>query len=211
MVKLAQKFGFKHSFSSSYNPASNGQAEAFNKVLTKILKKTVSKSKRDWHERLPEALWAYRTTVKTSTGCTPFNLVFGSEAVLPLEIQLPSLRVAVLQMDPDENARVRLAELESMDEKRLAVQQRLEIYQAQVAGAFNKRVKFRSLQKGDLVLTIRRPIVINRKSPGKFEPKWEGPYVITKVFPKGAYELSSENGVVLYPCVNGKFVKKYFT
>jgi len=98
-----------------------------------------------------------------------------------------------------------------MDEKRLAVQQRLEIYQAQVAGAFNKRVKFRSLQKGDLVLTIRRPIVINRKSPGKFEPKWEGPYVITKVFPKGAYELSSEYGVVLYPCVNGKFVKKYFT
>ena len=130
--------------------------------------------------------------------------------MLPLEIQLPSLRVAVLDTNPDENVKVRLAELESMDERRLAVQQRLEVYQAQVAGAFNKRVKFRSLQVGDLVLTIRRPIVINRKSAGKFEPKWEGPYVITKVFPKGAYELSNEEGKTVYSCVNGKFVKMFF-
>ena len=211
LVKLSEKFGFKHSFSSSYNPSSNGQAEAFNKVLCKILKKMVSKSKRDWHERLPEALWAYRTTTRTSTGCTSYNLVFGSEAVLPLEIQLPSLRVAVQLTDPEENVKIRLAELEALDEHRLATQQKLEVYQAQVAGAFNKRVKFRSFGIGDLVLTIRRPIVINRKSRGKFEAKWEGPYVVTKVFPKGAYELSNAEGEVVYSCVNGKFVKKYFT
>jgi len=123
-------------------------------------------------------------------------LVFGSEVVLPLEIQLPSLRVVVWYTDLDENAKVCLAEIESVDETRLAVQQRLEVYQAQMAGAFNKRVKFHSLQIGDMVLTIRRPIVINRKSDGKFEPKWEGMYVITKVFPKGAYELSNEEGKI---------------
>ena len=58
MMKLAEKYKFRHSFSSSYNPSSNGQAEAFNKVLCKILKKMVSGWMRDWHERLPEALWA---------------------------------------------------------------------------------------------------------------------------------------------------------
>ena len=167
MIKLAEKYKFRHSFSSSYNPSSNGQAEAFNKVLCKILKKMVSGSRRDWHERLPEALWAYRTTVQTATGCTPYNLVFGSEAVLPLEVQLPSLRVAMQFTDPNENAQVRFAELEALDERRLMTQQRLEIYQAQMAGAFNKRVKFRSFDVGDLVLTIRMPIVINRKTQEK--------------------------------------------
>jgi len=93
-------------------------------------------------------------------------LVFGSEAVLPLEIQLPSLRVAMQFTDPNENAQVRFAELEALDERRLMTQQRLEIYQAQMAGAFNKRVKFHPFDVGDLVLTIRRPIVINRKTQG---------------------------------------------
>ncbi|XP_021822181.1 uncharacterized protein LOC110763657 [Prunus avium] len=112
--------------------------------------------------------------------------------------------------NPDENTNVRLAELEALDEKRLAAQQRLEIYQAQVAGAFNKKVKFRSFSIGDFVLTVRRPFVITRKMHGKFEPKWEGPYVITKVFSKGAYKLSNSEGKCIYSCVNGKFVKKFY-
>jgi len=138
-------------------------------------------------------------------------LVFGSEAIFPLEIQLLSLRVVVQLAEPDENARVRLAELEAMDKHRLAIQQRLEIYQAQVAGAFNKRVKFRSFQVGDLALTARRHIVINRKLLGKFEPKWEGPYIVTNVFPNSIVELSNEGGKIIYACVNNKFVKKFFT
>nr|XP_011465143.1 PREDICTED: uncharacterized protein LOC101299390 [Fragaria vesca subsp. vesca] len=210
MIQLCEKYNIQHSFSASYNPTANGQAEAFNKVLGNILKKMVSRNKRDWHERLPEALWAYRTTVRTATGCTPYSLVYGSEAVLPLEIQLPSPRIATQLANPDENARVRLAELEALDEKRLVVQQKLEIYQAQVAGAFNKKVKSRSFKVGDLVLTLRRPIIVTRQSKGKFEPKWEGPYVITKVFSKGAYELSNANGDCIYSCVNGKFVKKFY-
>jgi len=128
LIRLVEKYKFRHSFSSSYNPLSNGQAEAFNKVLCKILKKMVSRSKRDRHERLSEALWAYRTTARTATGCTPYNLVFGSEVVLPVEVQLPSLRVAMQFTDPYENTQVRLAELEALDERQLMAQQRLEIY-----------------------------------------------------------------------------------
>jgi len=138
MIRLVEKYKFRHSFSSSYNSSLNGQAEAFNKVLCKILKKMVSRSRRNWHERLPEALWDYRTTVRTSTGCMPYTLAFGAEAMLPLEVQLPSLRVAMQFIDPNENAQVRLAELEALDERRRMTQQRLEICQAQMAGAFNK-------------------------------------------------------------------------
>ena len=48
---------------------------------------------KDWHEMLPFALHGYRTTVRTSTGATPFSLVYGMEVVLPMEVQIPSLRI----------------------------------------------------------------------------------------------------------------------
>lgn len=86
--------------------------------------------------------------------------MFGFEAVLPLEVQIPSLRISTQLTTPNESVQVRLAELEAIDEKQLAIQQKLEIYQAHVAGAFNKKVKFRSFSVGDLVLTVKRPVVI---------------------------------------------------
>ena len=48
---------------------------------------------KDWHETLPFALHRYRTTARTSTGATPFSLVYGVEAVLPMEVQIPSMRI----------------------------------------------------------------------------------------------------------------------
>ena len=80
--------------STTYYPAANGLVEAFNKTIEKLLKKFVSKSQRDWDDKLGECLWAYHTTVRTPTKATLFFLVYGCEAVLSLEIQIPSLRVA---------------------------------------------------------------------------------------------------------------------
>ena len=114
----------------------------------------VSKTKRDWHERIGEALWAYRTTFRTPTQATPYSLIYGVEAVLPLERQIPLLRIAIKEgLTGEENAKLKLQELEALDEKRLEAQQRLECYQARLSSAFNKRVKPRSFQVGDLVLT----------------------------------------------------------
>jgi hypothetical protein len=48
---------------------------------------------KDWHECLPYALHAYRIAMRTSTGATPYSLVYGMEAVVPLEVEIPSLRV----------------------------------------------------------------------------------------------------------------------
>jgi len=104
----------------AYYPAANGLAEAFNKTIGKRLKKFVSKSQRDWDDKLGECLWAYRTTIRTPTKATPFSLVYGCEAMLPLEIQIPSLRVALTaEMTKEEKHRLRLHELEALDDKRL--------------------------------------------------------------------------------------------
>ncbi|XP_074283795.1 uncharacterized protein LOC141608333 [Silene latifolia] len=171
----------------------------------------VAKSKRDWHERIGEALWVYRTTYKTPTQATPYALVYGVEAVLPLELQIPSLRIAIQEgLTDDENDKLRLAELEALDEKRLEAQQKLQCYQARLSRAFNKKVRPRSFQVGDLVLAVRRPIITSHKPVGKFTSKWDGPYVVQEVYTNGAYKIVDEDGVRVGP-INGKFLKRYYS
>ena len=70
----------------------NGAIEAANKNVKKIITKA-TETYKDWHEKLPFALLAYRTGVQTSTGATPYSLVYGMEAVLPIKVEIPSLRV----------------------------------------------------------------------------------------------------------------------
>ncbi|TYK07344.1 uncharacterized protein E5676_scaffold202G00600 [Cucumis melo var. makuwa] len=142
MDKLCEKFNFKQYKSSMYNAATNGLAKAFNKTLCSLLKKVVSKTKRDWQEKIGKALWTYRTSHRTPTGVTPYSLVYGVEAVLPLEREIRSLRMAIQEgLTTEDNAKSRLQELEALNEKRLKAQQALECYQARMSKAFDKHVK----------------------------------------------------------------------
>jgi len=91
------------------------------------------------------------------------------EAVLPLEIQIPSLRVALTtKMADKEKHQLRLQELEALDDKHLQAQQQIKLYQAWIFRAFNKKVKEWIFKKGDLVLAIRRPMVMTHKTKEKF-------------------------------------------
>eukprot|EP00261_Vitis_vinifera_P026846 XP_010660447.1 PREDICTED: uncharacterized protein LOC104881573 [Vitis vinifera] len=84
----------EHHRSSTYRPQTNGIIEATNKNIKRILRMMVETS-RDWSKKLPFTLWAYRTSFCTSTGATPYSLVYGMKAVLPVEIEMGSLRVAL--------------------------------------------------------------------------------------------------------------------
>ena len=70
----------------------NSAMEAANKNTMKILVK-MTDTYKDWHEHLPFALCAYRTSIPTSTGATPYSLVYGMEAVLFIEVEILSLRI----------------------------------------------------------------------------------------------------------------------
>ena len=74
------------------HPQANGQVEAINKILKSTIKKCLEKAKGNWVDELPFALWAYRTTHKTATGHTPFSLALGSEAMIPVELEVPTHR-----------------------------------------------------------------------------------------------------------------------
>ena len=59
------------------------------------------KTYKDWSKYLPFTLWGYRTTMRTATGQKPLSLVYDCEAVLPIEIEIKSLRVVMEAKTPE--------------------------------------------------------------------------------------------------------------
>ncbi|KAG7588679.1 Ribonuclease H domain [Arabidopsis suecica] len=91
-------WGIKLSYSTSRYPQGNGQAEASNKTILSNLKKHLSARKGGWYDELQPVLWAYRTTPRRATGETPFSLVYGMEAVVQAELNVPGLRRSELHL-----------------------------------------------------------------------------------------------------------------
>ncbi|CAL5441146.1 unnamed protein product [Camellia sinensis] len=92
---LLETYQVKHHKSTPYYPKGNGQAEATNKTLIRILSKMMDEFGGTWSEQLIVALWAYRTSKRKLTQATSYSLVYGSEAVLPIELEIPSARMAL--------------------------------------------------------------------------------------------------------------------
>ncbi|RVW87080.1 Retrovirus-related Pol polyprotein from transposon 17.6 [Vitis vinifera] len=204
---LLQEYGIRHHRSSAYRPQTNGAVEAANKNIKRILRKMVETS-RDWSEKLPFALWAPHL-FSHSTGATPYSLVYGMEAVLPVETEMGSLRVALeQQISETEWAQARFDQLNLLDERRLRAADHVQAYQRKMARAFKKRVKPRPLQKGDLVLRILRGLIGDPR--GKFRPSWSGPYVIRELTPEGAAWLTDLDGNQFSEPTNVDQLKKYY-
>jgi len=141
MSELCEEFQIKHHNSSPYRPKMNGAVEAANKNIKKIIQKMVVTYK-DWHEMLPFALHGYHTSVRTSTGATPFSLVYGMEAVLPFEVKIPSLRVLMeTKLEEAEWVQARYDQLNLIDEKRLTAICHGQLYQSRMKKAFDKKVR----------------------------------------------------------------------
>jgi hypothetical protein len=146
----------------------------------------------DWHVQLNPSLWAYRTNIQTPMGATPYALVYGTEAILLMEVEIPSLRVSLKGLINDEDYRVsRLQELELLDERHQHAAEDLKGYQLIMSQSYNHRVKPRAFQVGDLVLRENPRNQADRENKGKFEPNWLGPFVIIAAYGSGAHQLST--------------------
>ena len=91
------------------------------------MKKIVTKNHRDWHEHLPYALWAYRTSIRMPIGATPFSLVYGAEAVMPTDLEHDSPRV-VNYVEADNKSSRKLS-VDLLEEARELALARTAIYQ----------------------------------------------------------------------------------
>ena len=86
MHELSTSYAIVHKKSTPYYPHANGLAESKNKTLQMIFKKTVNENRTNWDQKLNIALWAYRTSYKTTIKSTPFRMTFELEAVMAIEL-----------------------------------------------------------------------------------------------------------------------------
>ncbi|XP_072087199.1 uncharacterized protein [Arachis hypogaea] len=192
-------------FSSVEHPQSNRLAEAANKVLLQALRKKLDNAKGAWAELIPEVLWAYNTTTHSTTKETPFRLVYGSEAMIPIKVSQSSLRTQAINHD-----QARLAELDLVEEIRDIAAVRHRALQQQLARRYSKKVIPRGFHIGDLVLRkteqARRP-----STHGKLAATWDGPYRVCEVLGKGAYKLEHLDGDKISSTWNVHSLKRYYS
>jgi len=113
---LLDEFMVVHRKSIPYHPQGNGQAKSTNNILCMVLTKIPENSRIVREMKLHSALWSYRVACKTSLGTTPFNMMFVLDEILPLELLIPTLRVAK-QLDwIGPKLSQRIDELEKLDE-----------------------------------------------------------------------------------------------
>ncbi|KAK9713345.1 hypothetical protein RND81_06G021400 [Saponaria officinalis] len=165
---------------------------------------------REWSDFLLDILWAYRTSKRDAIDCTPYELVYGHEAILPVEVNVRTIRVngqrcmtveayqeAMSIMNLDVEARREQALNSLIKQKKLMVE------------TYNKRVKKKSFKVDDLVWKVRLPIGHKDHFYEKWTPQWEGPFRVVKIYSGNSYGLQRTDGKMIKMNINGKFIKAY--
>ncbi|GKE49268.1 reverse transcriptase domain-containing protein, partial [Tanacetum coccineum] len=180
-------------FASVKHSQAKGLAERANRSLGEGVKARLDKGSKDWMEEIPHVLWAHRTMIKSSNGDTPFSLTYQTEAVIPTEIGMPTLRTT--EIDTVQNEEALKLNLDLLEEKREQTAIREARSKEKMEKCYNSKVRNTSFKLGDLV--YRSNDDIHAEDGGKLGPKWEGPYEVTGALGKGAYKLKDCNGKLL--------------
>ena len=113
-----KQYNIRHQKLIPYDPQANGKAEVTNRKLENILTKIVHFHHRDWTNRLREFVWACKEIWKTTTRFTPFELLYGKVAMLPIEFEHKTLRTTLeLDIELPIAQKEHLLHLNSLDEK----------------------------------------------------------------------------------------------
>ncbi|KAK8928408.1 hypothetical protein KSP39_PZI017378 [Platanthera zijinensis] len=212
-VDFCVRLGIDLRFASVHHPRSNGQMEAANKVIMNLLKKKVENLRGSWVEQLPSVLWALRTTPSSATGETPFKLSHGSEAVIPVEFEVESPRVTAARRGDEEwlvdNGEEQRLSLDLVEELRELTSIRQEEVKRRMSRYFDKHVRVKQFEKGDLVL--KKVDAAGRgASVGKLNPNWEGPFIVKEVLKSGGYHLQDVDGTPLDRARSGDDLKRFY-
>ena len=168
----------------------------------------MDKNKSSWHIMIFLALWAYRTSIKTATGFTRFQLVYGVEAIFLIECEIPSLKLAFQLLPKTFALEARLVELEQLDETRRDAATTNEAHKCHVKMQYDKSVCPRIFSEEDLILVYDQ--ASDTLGAGKFVEMCHGPYVVKRVLSKGSYELQDYEGNCLKEPHNWLYLKKYY-
>ena len=159
-------------------------------------------------EELPSVLWAYHTTAQSYTQETPFQLTYGAEEIIPVEVGEPSWRRQ--NFDPEQNQQQQRVDLDLLQEERDIAHITEAATKLRASRRHNAKVLRRKFQQGDLVLK-KADIQGRHRNEGKLAPNWEGPYRVTDDIGKGAYQLSELTGSPIPKTWNAANLRRYYS
>ena len=181
MDNLYKQLGIERLRTTAYRPNCDGMIERFNRTVGDMLASYVSKQPDKWDEFLPYATFAYNTAVHASTGHTPFYLMFGREAREPNDV-LPPARLLVVTDQNNIFSRMWNDAMEIAKDTLKGAQEKQKHY-------YDRNTKTVKYNIGDTILLKEM-----QNTPGKFNMRWEGPYVIKEKKNDVNYKIESADG-----------------
>jgi hypothetical protein len=153
---------------------------------------------------LPSVVWSLRTTPSRATGFSPFFLVYGAEAILPIDLEYGSPRTRAY--DDQSNQTSREDSLDQLEEARDMALLHSARYQQSLRRYHARGVRPRDLQVGDLVLRLRQ----DARGRHKLTPPWEGSFIIAKILKPGTYKLANDQGEVYNNAWNIRHLRRFY-
>ena len=206
VAEFCRRADIRQLFVSTYNPRSNGMVERVNRVLVEMLRRMSQWDPTAWEDLLPMALHAYRSRVHTSTGYTPYRLMFGRESSLTAEWRTSDIAVADEATQVLERAQdlIRL-HTATYDHARRNIDRAAEKYTRGMDRRHGRLTKVAPIPIGTSVLV--RQARRGHTTAGKMKAKYKGPYTVVRVNSVGNYELLDTDGTILDRSVPRNFLK----
>ncbi|KAL8610943.1 hypothetical protein ACOMHN_042560 [Nucella lapillus] len=191
--KLMDHFQCDHRISSAYHPQTNGQRERDNRTLKEALCKVVNEEGNNWDRYIPGVLFAYHTSVHASTKCTPFEVMYGRKARLPIDLKSENESDDHQSADVDKEADP--DKLQTIQEIRRGLNDKVSesIARAQQhqKEQYDRRHHNTATVEIGTTVFIKNSRRIHRMG-AKMEPRWTGPYTVIKSLDKGRVVLKNE-------------------
>jgi hypothetical protein len=215
VIKELNKLGIRRIMISAYNAKANGMVERGHQPIASALIALTMGGKKPWVDLLPWVLFADRTTVHGPTGFTPFYMVYGREAVLPVETRFPTWRTLGWDEVHDRSTllQLRTRQLEMRDEDIEESRLRKNRRRAEGKAYFDAihQIRRKPIQAGDLVLVYDVKNIDQDKSKNtKLLYRWLGPYKVREANQlKGSYVLEELDGTLLRRTYAGNRLKQF--
>ena len=176
LTQTLEAFGIHKSRTTAYHPQGDGMVERFNRSLLQLLRTYVDKQE-DWERHLPLVLYAYRTSIHSSTGASPFLLTYGrNPSLAPF-----SKSTAFDSSSYSAHLRAKLAELQDFVEANLA------------ASASNQKHSYDNRASTPPSFQVGNPVWLSVPTAGKLDPKWEGEWTVKSVKSPVSIEISNDS------------------